>query len=387
MTFRTTPDREGTAEASPDGSPQASPRSVTPSHHVPGKGFRNPWPGAAPHGFGDFLRWTLTERRRRNRERNPEHDRRRDPPPSAFPRATPAFRTPRASANAILATWVGHSTFLLQIGGMNVLLDPVWSERASPVPFAGPRRHTAPGVALDALPPIDLVLVSHDHYDHLDEPTVRHLLRMHRDARWLAPLGVGSWLARRGAKVARELDWWERTDVGPLEITATPAQHFSGRSLTRRNSTLWAGWSIRAGSDADTPSVFIAGDTGAHPEFGAIARRLGPFDAAFLPIGAYDPRWFMRPVHMDPEDAVTAYEEMVAANGERALTFVAMHWGTFKLTDEPLDEPPVRARAAWERAGLDPALLWIARHGETRALREERRAEPVGVDLPAAVSE
>jgi N-acyl-phosphatidylethanolamine-hydrolysing phospholipase D len=306
------------------------------------------------------VRWSLSERRQR--------DRRPDAPPSAFPRATPTFPA-RATADTIVATWVGHSTFLLQIGGMNVLLDPIWSERASPVPFAGPRRHTAPGVAFDALPPIDLVLQSHDHYDHLDEPTVKRLLRAHRHARWLAPLGVGRWLERRGADVERELDWWARADVGPLEITATPAQHFSGRSLTGRNATLWTGWSIRARGEEDAPAVFFAGDTGLHPEFGAIARALGPFDAAFLPIGAYDPRWFMRPVHMDPEDAVAAYEELRAGNGERALTFVAMHWGTFKLTDEPLDEPPVRARGAWERAGLDPERLWIAQHGETRVLR------------------
>ena len=347
------------------------------AHHVPGKGFRNPWPGAAPHGFGDFLRWTLTERRRRRRRsgREAARDRRRDPPPSEFPREAPSFATPRAAPDVITATWVGHSTFLLQIGGMNVLLDPVWSNRASPVPFAGPRRHTAPGFPLEALPPLDLVLVSHDHYDHLDEPTVRQLLGAHRGARWLAPLGVGSWLERHGAKVVHELDWWERIGIDSLEITATPAQHFSGRSLTGRNSTLWTGWSIRAGSDGDAPSVFVAGDTGAHPEFGEIARRLGPFDAAFLPIGAYDPRWFMRPVHMDPEDAVAAYGEMRAANGARALTFVAMHWGTFKLTDEPLDEPPVRARAAWEGAGYDPALLWIARHGETRTLRSAAVSE------------
>jgi N-acyl-phosphatidylethanolamine-hydrolysing phospholipase D len=339
------------------------------AHAVPGKGFRNPWPGAAPHGFGEFLRWALSERRQRPR--------RPDPPASSFPRTTPSFPTPRAAHDAIVATWIGHSSFLLQIGGMNVLLDPVWSERASPVSFAGPRRHTAPGFPIDALPPVDIVLLSHDHYDHLDEPTVKQLLRAHPESRWVAPLRVGRWLARRGANVAAELDWWERADVDTLEITATPAQHFSGRSLTGRNSTLWAGWSIRvrdddASSSGRTPAVFVAGDTGAHPEFGAIARALGPFDAAFLPIGAYDPRWFMRPVHMDPEDAVAAYEDISGENGERALTFVAMHWGTCRLTDEPLDEPPRRARAVWERAGLDPALLWIPAFGESRELRDPR---------------
>lgn len=331
------------------------------AHHVPGKGFRNPWAGAAPHGFGDFLHWAVVERR--------QHPRRPDPAPDAFPRATPAFPAPRAAADAIVATWIGHSSFLLQIGGMNVLLDPVWSERASPVPFAGPRRHVPPGVELDALPPIDLVLISHDHYDHLDRPTVEHLVRAHPDARWIAPLGVGAWLRRRRANVVAELDWWEETRVGPLAITSTPAQHFSGRRLTNRNSTLWCGWTLRTGSGDSERAVFIAGDTGAHPEFIAIAERLGPFDAAFLPIGAYDPRWFMRPVHMDPEDAVAAYEELRAGNGERALAFVGMHWGTFKLTDEPLDEPPRRVRDAWARAGLADDALWLPAHGETRILR------------------
>jgi N-acyl-phosphatidylethanolamine-hydrolysing phospholipase D len=146
-----------------------------------------------------------------------------------------------------------------------------------------------------------------------------------------------------------------------LDITCTPAQHFSGRRLTNRDTTLWCGWTIRAGDRA----VFFAGDTGRHPEFSTITQRLGPFDAALLPIGAYDPRWFMQPVHMAPEEAVSAYGDIAAANAGRPCRFVATHWGTFKLTDEPLDEPPALTRVAWSESGFDPELLCIPAHGET----------------------
>lgn len=280
-----------------------------------------------------------------------------------FALATPDFPQ-RASAGEIIVTWIGHSSFLLQMEGVNVLLDPVWGGRASPVSFAGPRRHVPPGIAFDALPPIDLIALSHDHYDHLDLYTVRRLVREQPAAVWVVPLGVGAWLMRRGARVAAELDWWESASVCGMKLTCVPAQHFSGRRINNRNATLWCGWAIRSASRA----VLYAGDTGRHPEFGEITRRLGPFDAAFIPIGAYAPRWFMGPVHMAPEESVDAYREMAGANQGHPCTFVAMHWGTFKLTDEPLDEPPALTRAAWSAAQLDPALLWIARHGETRML-------------------
>ncbi|HEV2641738.1 MAG TPA: MBL fold metallo-hydrolase, partial [Candidatus Elarobacter sp.] len=152
-----------------------------------------------------------------------------------------------------------------------------------------------------------------------------------------------------------------------LEIGCTPAQHFSGRRPNNRNETLWCGWTIRAGDRA----IYFAGDTARHPEFAAITRALGPFDAALLPIGAYDPRWFMRPVHMDPEEAVSAYRDIAESNGGRACTFVAMHWGTFRLTDEPLDEPPRITRDCWTRSALPEDRLWIPRHGETRRVAGE----------------
>jgi N-acyl-phosphatidylethanolamine-hydrolysing phospholipase D len=325
-------------------------------HRTASGRFFNPWHGERRRGLRDFFKWVLIERLR--------HPRLPDPDPRSLARATPAFRTPHAAPDEIVVTWIGHTSFLVQIGGANVLLDPVWGRRTSPVPFAGPQRQVPPGIDFDALPPIDLVVISHDHYDHLDLPTVRRIVRRHTLARWVAPLGVGTWLRRHAAVVATELDWWQTTRVGVLELGCTPAKHFAGRTPYNRDRTLWSGWSIRASDRA----VFFAGDTGRHSEFEGITREFGPFNAAFLPIGAYDPRRLMRPVHMDPAEAVDAYTDVICANGGEPCTFVATHWGTFKLTDEPLDEPPRLTREAWRRAGLDEALLWIPQHGETRTI-------------------
>ena len=262
----------------------------------------------------------------------------------------------------------------MQLGGWNVLLDPVFAERASPVSWAGPRRITAPGVAMDALPPIDLVLLSHDHYDHLDAAAVGAIAARWPEARWLAPLGVDATLRRFGASHTDALDWSERRVVGPLEIACVPAQHFSGRGITGRDSTLWCGWSLRVApreGEPAAPGILYAGDTGLHPEFASIARAHGPFALALLPIGAYAPRWFMRPVHCDPDDALAAYAAVAEAQAASHPTLPpptmgAMHFGTFVLTDEPVDEPPARVRDGWAAAGRAPGALWIPRHGETR---------------------
>ncbi len=319
-----------------------------PQHHNPRGGFRNPWVEAAFEArLGGLLRWWFVDRLR-----DPPPP---DPDPSIFPLAQPSFVVPRAPDDALTITWVGHSTFLIQIGGQNLLTDPIWSMRASPIPWIGPKRRVMPGIRLDELPAIDLVLQSHDHYDHLDDLTVCWLEARHPGARWLVPLGLTPFLRRRGVHEITELDWWQEATHGLLTIGATPAQHFSGRTPWGRNRTLWCGWSLR------TPArrVFFAGDTGYHPAFVDIARRFGPFDVALLPIGAYDPRWFMRPVHMNPEEAVQAALDLGSPR------VIPMHWGTFKLTDEPLDEPPQRARDAWMASGLAPERFHQMMHGET----------------------
>ena len=329
--------------------------SASAAHHRPGGGFRNLSPAAAPHGFGALLRWILYERL--------VHPRPKDPDPSVFRRVAAKFDQPRASAERLTVTWVGHSTLLVQIDGLNVLTDPMWGERASPVSFAGPRRWVPPAVAFDELPPIDVVVLSHNHYDHLDAPTVRRLIARAPEAHWLAPLGVADFVRARGAMKVEELDWWDERMVGPLRFTCTPAQHFSARGLGDRNRTLWASWSIAGASRR----VHFGGDTGYHDDFAEIARRTGPFDMVALPIGAYEPRWFMGPVHMNPDDAVRAFG-LLREPGEHRTVMVPIHWGTFKLTDEAMDEPPRALRRAWAGAQLPTDELWLLAHGETRAL-------------------
>ena len=284
----------------------------------------------------------------------------RDPDPSVFARVAPAFVRPRARADQLTVTWVGHSSLLVQIGGLNILTDPMWSERASPLRFAGPKRWVPPGIAFDELPPLDVILQSHNHYDHLDDVTVRRLARAYPDAAWILPLGLAPFVRTRGARRVTELDWWQEHEASPLlRIAATPAQHFSARGFGDRGDTLWCGFALRAGSGR---SVYFAGDTGYHPEFQAIGERYGPFDVALLPIGAYEPRWFMRYVHMNPEEAVEAFRKL------NARAMVPIHWGTFKLTDEAMDEPPRRAQRAWQVAGLAPAGYHQLAHGQTLVL-------------------
>jgi N-acyl-phosphatidylethanolamine-hydrolysing phospholipase D len=322
-----------------------------PSHHRPGGGFRNPWVENAVPAFGSLLKWMLVHRTTRPRPKDPE--------PSVFPLVPHSFPTPRAAESQITVTWVGHSSLLLQLGGLNILTDPMWSQRASPFAFAGPRRWVRPGVALEDLPPIDVVLQSHNHYDHLDDRTVRALASAHPDAAWLVPLGLAAFIRPRGVRRVTELDWWQEAGVGPVHFTGLPAQHFSGRRLGDRGATLWCGWALAARNGR---RIYFAGDTGHHPEFGLIGERCGPFDVALLPIGAYEPRWFMRYVHMNPEEAVSAFQAL------NARAMVPIHWGTFKLTDEAMDEPPVRARAAWKAAGLPADQYRQLAHGETLVL-------------------
>jgi len=316
--------------------------------------FDHPWriDTDATRGFRDIMRWQM----QRIRAGVPA-----SPPASVFEVCTPDIVQPRAAQHELRITWVGHSTFLLQLGGVNVLTDPVWSRRASPLAWAGPSRLVPAAVPFDALPPIDVVVISHDHYDHLDVRTVERLnARFGAQLQWVAPLGHAAWLQRRGVERIIELDWWQdvalQTDGGVLDVTATPAQHWTKRTPWSERTRLWSSFVLRT---RDAGSVFFCGDSGWFDGFRDIAAH-GPFDAVLMPIGAYDPRWFMKAAHMNPEEAVQSYVELGARG-----TFVAMHWGTFRLTDEPALEPPERTRAAWQQHGLDPARLGIPRHGET----------------------
>ena len=282
----------------------------------------------------------------------PEH-----PAPDAVPPVLPTGLEP----GDIAATFVGHSTFLLQFGGgLNALTDPVWSERASPVAFAGPRRARPPALPFDALPPVGVVLVSHGHYDHLDTATLRRL-----DERFsplfVTGLGNRAFLQRRGLRRVEELDWWQSLTVpgeaGGLEITFTPAQHWSARSAGKRNRTLWGGFWLRlAGSGK---KVFFAADSGLGRHFHLIRERFGVPDAAFLPVGAYEPRWFMREQHMNPDDAVQAHLTLGSPRS------VGMHFGTFRLTDEGIDQPTQDLAASLAARGVPPEQFVVPRFGET----------------------
>lgn len=284
----------------------------------------------------------------------------------SFPVAQPTVVYPRGDAHALSATWVGHSTVLLQLGSLNVITDPVFCSRAFPVQWAGPRRVMDPGLSLEALPPLDLILLSHNHYDHLDRAAVKRLTRAHPDAAWIGPLALGAYVRPWGVRNLIELDWWQETVIQNVRVIGTPARHFSARGFQDRNRSLWCGFTLESGASR----VYFAGDSAYHPEFGEIGRRCGPFDLVMIPIGAYDPRWFMQVVHLDPEEAVRVYQDLVTAHPEARLPLMlAIHWGTFRLTTEAMDEPPRRAAAQWRAVGFDPNRLWIARFGETRLVQ------------------
>ncbi|MEO7966654.1 MAG: MBL fold metallo-hydrolase [Gemmatimonadaceae bacterium] len=327
-----------------------------PDHHAPGGGYRNPWAGSHTPNLGDVLRWMLWERL--------VHRLPKQPSQSSFVRATPSIK-PRVVAPQLAVTWIGHASFLLQLDGVNILTDPVWSNRASPLSFLGPARWVPPSLPIDTLPAIDAILISHTHYDHFDDVTIRRLAKRHPSATWFAPLGVGGLLTARAAERVVELDWWEKSSLGDFHFACSPARHGSARGLGDRGQTLWCSWDIISPSRR----IHFGGDTAYHPDFSRIGERYGPFDVALMPIGAYEPRWFMRWVHMNPEESVQAYRELCGPHAQMARAkFVPMHRGTFKLTDEPMDEPPRRAQEAWEAAGLPAGDFWPLAHGETRLL-------------------
>lgn len=277
---------------------------------------------------------------------------RRTPRSSGTPPVVP-YDAPLLRSGAPSLTWIGHATFLLRLGGAWVATDPLWSRRIS----GTYERLAPPGVPLDEAPPIDVVTISHDHFDHLDLAT---LARIGDRARFVVPQGCAAVLARRGLTNVVELDWWETARVGALEITLVPARHWSMRWPGSRNRRLWGGFVIRGPEGA----AYHAGDTGYFDGFAEIGERAGPIDWAMLPIGAYDPEWFLAPQHMGPQDAGRAFLAL------RARVMVPMHWATFRLTDEPLLEPAARLRAFWEAHGLPAEALGLLSIGQSLRLAD-----------------
>lgn len=318
-----------------------------PWHHLANGTFRNP-PGspAATAGFADMLAFFW----RRARDDAP-----RVPDGHVVPHtnALAAFSKHR-DEDAL--TWLGHAAFLVRLGGVTVLTDPYLTDVAGPAGF-GPERYVAPGLPLADLPSVDVILVSHNHYDHLDAETVDALPGKDR-VHVVVPLGLGAFFRERGYANVHERDWYERASVAGLEVEVLPAVHFSRRGLLDRNRTLWCSFAIRGAGR----TVYHSGDTAHAPVFAEIGARAGPFDVALVAIGAYEPRSIMRASHVTPEDAVTLVDDV------RADVAIGMHWGTVVLTDEPPFEPPERFRAAARRAGWRDGRASVMRIGETRPL-------------------
>jgi N-acyl-phosphatidylethanolamine-hydrolysing phospholipase D len=331
-------------------------------HHRAG-GFQNNYVEFAGKTLAQVLRWRLDARRNGLPPR----------PSAPTPQVEPdlAFLHANAAAGAAMrpaVTWIGHATVLAQLAGLTLLTDPIFSLRASPLGFAGPKRHQPPGIALDALPHIDVVLVSHNHYDHLDEASLQALCKQAGGPPlFVVPLGLKGWFADRGVRGAIELDWWEQHRFGNVDVALVPAQHWSGRGLGDRMKTLWGGFAVFA----PDCHLFYAGDTGYSRDFDDIRNRYAPrqteeagggFDIALLPIGAYEPRWFMAAQHVNVDEALKIHRDL------RAKRSLGVHWGTFQLSDEALDAPPKALAALRAASGIGEEEFFVLAIGETRIL-------------------
>ncbi len=314
--------------------------------------------GSGPPQAGKVFKWSVLDKLAGRRRSSAD----RAPIPQVHAHRALLAQPPGPEAGARI-TWIGHATFLVQLEGKTFIVDPILGD----VWPGLVKRNVPPGVPWEDLPPIDAALVSHSHYDHLDLPTLTRL-----GVPVYAGLGVCRLLRKEGL-FCSELGWWQTVRVGDVRVTFVPSQHWSRRGIADANRTLWGGFVLRGGS----ATIYHSGDTGYFEGFAAIGRRFR-IDAALLPIGAYDPEWFMSPQHMNPEEALRAFEELGAG------TFVAMHWGTFKLSDEPLDEPPRRLEAERVRRGLPAERVSVLAVGETRAFRapDGPRASPAGAERP-----
>ena len=319
-------------------------RSGLPPHHGE-NGFINTDPDFAEAGFSEMAPWILKKI------------------PGTFSSGE-QIEIPREYNDGSLlkenkdytATWIGHSTVLIQMEGKNILTDPVWSNRVGPFKWAGSTRVTEPGLSIEKLPLIDFVLISHNHYDHLDESSIEKIVDKNPNVKFFVPLRVRDWFEERGIRNVEELDWWEGTTFNGLKIICTPAQHWSSRSPWDRCLTLWGGFWIKTA----TGSVWFAGDTGWGPHFAEVRSHLGAPALALLPIGAYEPRWFMAPVHMNPDEAVRAH---LAVGARQSL---AMHHGTFRLTDEGIDAPVNDLAVARKAHAVTDSAFAAPEVGETR---------------------
>jgi L-ascorbate metabolism protein UlaG (beta-lactamase superfamily) len=290
-----------------------------------------------PHHLGTVLKWKLGL-----------HDEPKAAPtgPVPVPMVANDGRGLRSPAQLAL-TWIGHATFLVQLSGRNILTDPIFSPKLAFIP-----RNAPPGVARADLPNVHIVVVTHNHRDHMDAPSLR---RLGPEPVYVVPRGLAAWFKGAGFPRTVEMDWWEERDIEGVKVTFVPSQHWSRRGLLDENETLWGGYVL----ERDGARVYHSGDTAWFDGFADIGERVGPIDAAMLPIGAYAPRWFMRTQHIDPHEAVRAFEALGARR------FIAMHWGTFRLTDEPMDEPPQLLRRAWDERNLPEASRFIPAIGET----------------------
>jgi N-acyl-phosphatidylethanolamine-hydrolysing phospholipase D len=343
--------------------------ATPPSHHRD-SGYQNNYIDFAPKGLGTLLQWKL-QAAREGVPRAP-----REPIPVVRPDLDFIRANARAGATMQPAvTWIGHASALVQLGGINLLTDPIFSERASPLSMLGPRRAQPPGLALAELPHIDLVLVSHNHYDHLDLASVRALNEQSGGPPlFVVPLGNKAWMIDVGIRNVVELDWWQAHRLGAVEVVLTPLQHWSGRSLADRLQTLWGGYAVFA----PDLHLYFSGDSGYSKDFADSRERFsgrqaaangGGFDLALIAIGGYEPRWFMKDQHLDPAEAVQVHLDL---NAKRSI---GIHWGTFELTDEALDEPPRALALARQGAGLSGDDFGVLAIGAT--LRLPRRAAPV----------